>query len=107
MPDTPEPAQYLETSVRETASANALHFSVGETRHRMLTNDAHALSRVGPSSSTVFARKGKAVERSRPGAICRPWKRGSAAADQLLASFALVTSAPRDQNAARRAIPRP
>lgn len=49
------------------------------------------------SNSIVFACKGNALDRLRPGAVRRPKNLEGAAADQLLAAFALVASALRDR----------
>lgn len=49
------------------------------------------------SNSIVFACNGNALDRHRPGAVRRPKNLEGAAADQLLAAFALVTSALRDR----------
>lgn len=74
---------------------------------RSFSDSVLVVDGVDLGNSIVFACKGKALERFRPGALRRPTNLDGAAADQLLASFALVTSALRDQNAARRTIPRP
>jgi spermidine synthase len=50
------------------------------------------------SNSIVFACKGQALARYRPGAVRRPKNLENAAAEQLLAAFALVASALKDQN---------
>lgn len=55
------------------------------------------------SNSIVFACKGRAFEQYKPGAVRRPKKLAAAAADQLLAAFALVTSALKEQGASRPA----
>jgi len=49
------------------------------------------------SNSIVFACKGRTFERHRPGVVRRPKNLDSAAADQLLAAFALITTALKDQ----------
>ncbi len=50
-----------------------------------------------PGNSIVFACKGRAFARHKPGVVRRPRQLDRVAADALLASFALVTSALRDQ----------
>ena len=49
------------------------------------------------SNSIVFACKGQALEQVRPGAMRRPKSLDPAAANQLLAAFALIASALKDQ----------
>jgi len=49
------------------------------------------------SKSIVFACKGHAMEQVRPGAMRRPKNLDPTAANQLLAAFALITSALKDQ----------
>ena len=49
------------------------------------------------SNSIVFARRGQAFERHRPGVVRGPNNLDGLAANQLLAAFALITSALKDQ----------
>jgi len=56
------------------------------------------------SNSIVFAGKGRTFETKRPGAVRRPKSLEAAAADQLLAAFALITSALKDQGGFRPAL---
>jgi spermidine synthase len=49
------------------------------------------------SNSIVFGCKGDALDKHRPGLVRRPKNLEAAAADQLLAAFALITSALKDQ----------
>lgn len=56
------------------------------------------------SNSIVFAGKGRNFETKRPGAVRRPKSLEGTAADQLLAAFALITSALKDQGGFRPAV---
>jgi len=78
--------------------AGAARFDVLVDRIRCSFNDAvFVVHGTEPGNSIVFACKGQAFASHKPGVARRPGQLDSAAADALLASFALVTSALRDQ----------
>ena len=74
------------------------HYGIQLERIHRSFNDAVLVVDDGErSNSIVFACRGPGFDRFRPGAVRRPKNLESAAADQLLAAFALIASALKDQ----------
>lgn len=74
------------------------HYDIQLARIRRSFNDAVLVVDDGErSNSIVFACRGPGFDHFRPGAVRRPKNLEAVAADQLLAAFALITSALKDQ----------
>ena len=104
---TPDPAPHVQLFMHDGSDTVAQPFSFLGPVRRSFNKSVSVVEPVDGSDSIVFASKGRPSEWLAPGMLLRPKTRKSSAADQLMASSTLVTSALKDQNAARRAIPRP